>query len=293
MSYTSAEQIQAAETRDLIAFYNANNSLGKTVTKFTNRDTAEKRCIALLSELAPASKEAPAAQQPAGTPETQQEGTQDAPKASASTELATVEGAGATQEQEGAAGLNGRRAVDEIQPVKTGGRRETDAVKPETKSQQLQAAKAANVWPYHPNGTQKTTQEIRDEAAGVYPAVRAAAQAELEAQMAMDAGQDKEDGTVKASSAPKQQRRNTGTGGGNSAGVAESWRDPVTREKRLTRDGVMVKYNGSVSEHQSTRAAFKFFGLEGAKCIRFRAILKEKKTAIFEQNGEQYEFSIA
>lgn len=273
MNYTTQAQIEAAPTKDLIVFFNEVAKPAKPVTKFTNRESALRRCIALLPTSAPeADSEAKAEE----STETQQGET----NVSASTELARVENEDTTEH------INGRRAADEAKLIKDGGRRETD------KTADLKVAKALNVWPYHDNGTLKTTQELRDEAAGIDPEISkaeaAAAQAELEAQMRADSDQE----TTKGSTNVAPKTRRTGSGG-NSAGVSASWKDPVTRDKRLTRDGVLVKHEGSVMEHTSTRAAFKFYHLEGAKCIRFRAVLKASKVAVFEQDGKKYEFSIA
>ncbi len=60
----SIEAIREAKTSELVTFYNAHNA-DKTITKFSDRATAEKRCIALLEviaalEEAPKAPEAPA-----------------------------------------------------------------------------------------------------------------------------------------------------------------------------------------------------------------------------------------
>ena len=49
-TYTNAKQIEQAETKDLITFYNKHNA-EKPVKKFADRATAVKRCIALVELL--------------------------------------------------------------------------------------------------------------------------------------------------------------------------------------------------------------------------------------------------
>lgn len=64
-TFTTIEQIEAAETKDLIAFYNSVNP-SKPVKKFADRATALKRCSALLDldgEKPDAQAEAPEAEQ--------------------------------------------------------------------------------------------------------------------------------------------------------------------------------------------------------------------------------------
>lgn len=54
--FTKKSQIEAAETKELIAFYNENAA--KPVNKFADRETAVRRCVALMEELALMEKEA-------------------------------------------------------------------------------------------------------------------------------------------------------------------------------------------------------------------------------------------
>lgn len=61
--FKNIEEIREAKTSDLVTFYNAHN-VDKPVTKFSDRKTAEKRCLALFEALqaieeAPAAPEAP------------------------------------------------------------------------------------------------------------------------------------------------------------------------------------------------------------------------------------------
>lgn len=76
-----------------------------------------------------------------------------------------------------------------------------------------------------------------------------------------------------------------------SAAIAASWADPVVAQKRMTRHGVTVTCNGSSAEYKSVRAAFGTLGLPDSKHIRFRMLVKEHGSAVFEYNGEKYHFT--
>lgn len=76
-----------------------------------------------------------------------------------------------------------------------------------------------------------------------------------------------------------------------SAAIAASWNDPLVAQKRMTRHGVTVTCNGSSAEYKSVRAAFGALGLPDAKHIRFRMLVKEHGSAVFEFNGEKYHFT--
>jgi len=76
-----------------------------------------------------------------------------------------------------------------------------------------------------------------------------------------------------------------------SAAIAASWNDPLVAQKRMTRHGVMVTCNSSTAEYKSVRAAFAALGLPDSKHIRFRMLVKEHGTAVFEFNGEKYLFA--
>ena len=71
-------------------------------------------------------------------------------------------------------------------------------------------------------------------------------------------------------------------------GVARSWKDPVVATKRLTRN--MVTCNGAF--YQSVNQAFLILGLNMGKHIKFRMRLKAEKTAVYVENGKQYNFEI-
>lgn len=78
-----------------------------------------------------------------------------------------------------------------------------------------------------------------------------------------------------------------------SMAIAASWNEPGVKEKRMTRNGVLVTVNGKTGDFKSVRAAFAELGLPDSKHIRFRMLVKKEGVAIFEHNGIKYKFTLA
>ena len=73
-----------------------------------------------------------------------------------------------------------------------------------------------------------------------------------------------------------------------SEGVRDSWRDPIVRSKRATRNG--VKANGAIFD--STRKAFRALRLPDSKHIAFRIRLKKVGKLAFVDGNRTVEFEI-
>ncbi len=84
-----------------------------------------------------------------------------------------------------------------------------------------------------------------------------------------------------------------GNRGSNSEGVARSWKDPVVRDKRLTRHGVFVAVGENSNGYQSVAEAFRSLRLPFAAHIRFRLVLKTNGKATFSHDGKEYNFTLA
>lgn len=67
-------------------------------------------------------------------------------------------------------------------------------------------------------------------------------------------------------------------GTNNAAGVSESWKNPMTYQARVTRDGVEVEGKG---QFRSVRQAFLILNLPLTKHIGFRKDLKKQKALEF------------
>lgn len=78
----------------------------------------------------------------------------------------------------------------------------------------------------------------------------------------------------------------------NAAGIAASWNDAKVAEARLTRNGVIVEWNGKSEEFKSVRAAFLALNLPDSKHIRFRMKVKEAGSAVFPWTGVDYLFKL-
>lgn len=68
------------------------------------------------------------------------------------------------------------------------------------------------------------------------------------------------------------------SGTNNAAGVSESWKNPMTYQARVTRDGVEVEGKG---QFRSVRQAFLILNLPLTKHIGFRKDLKKQKALEF------------
>lgn len=81
----------------------------------------------------------------------------------------------------------------------------------------------------------------------------------------------------------------------NSLGIEASWKIEEVKNRRLTRNRVLV--NATVSgellgDFRSVREAFAQLGLPEAKHIKFRMELKSALTNTFEWEGKSYDFKI-
>lgn len=299
-NFTTVAQIEAAETKDLIAFYNAQNP-EKPVKKFADRQTALKRCIALLDEDESAKSD----------PNTKL--AEESEKQTAADEQPTDAKPGKWPFSKTAAdlGLVDHRAGERRDP--------TIEVPVEVKKASITAPAAAllrkilghNSEPVDKNGNEAKPEStdapwvkfvsVIDSATqrSAFKALVIAGLAEhngIEGERAavsitekgLEAFKALPEGFGVASDIEKRPLSHAS----NAAGVAASWADPAVAAARLTRDGVTVTFEGKTTTHKSTRDAFRFYRLMDSKHIRFRGILKAAKTATYEESKKSYVFNI-
>jgi hypothetical protein len=265
-------QIQTAKTAELVAFYNLHNA-DKPVKKFSDRATAEKRCIDLIDSLSSKPQieliaEADAA--PEATPELPAEVAPGAPVIAAPEEKEFKIKAIHAQILHDIARsdytpVNGREpeTVNDIDYVWMNTIVET--AKQKTAIEEL--IKAGLV--------------TRDNGVGAQACV-GLSYLGLEAYKAIPVA---EAGAAPSKSAPR-------ANASNAAGVSESWSKADVKAARLQRDMVAVTFEGKTLEFKSTRAAFTHYALPDGKHIRFRMKLKASRAEVFEYNDGKYEFKI-
>lgn len=74
-----------------------------------------------------------------------------------------------------------------------------------------------------------------------------------------------------------------------SKSISESWNNPEVAAKRARRDNVKVSGAGVF---RSVLEAFKSLNLPQSKHIKFRMMLKQVGSGVFEYGGKTYEFTI-
>lgn len=288
MNFNTIAQVEAAETKELIAFYNQQNP-EKPVKKFADRQTAVKRVSALVQELN-------------GEVETEVKGNVETIPAEAVSpevkgeekpfvwpygegrpEALNVESESKSDEKKSkitvAAAALLRAIVGSSEPVDEIG----NEVEPEFEGRIW--ARAVSILSNAPMRSALKVLVIAGlvEQNGIEGEKSAVALTDKgrEAYQALPEGYGVKQDTKKPISSAS-----------NAAGVAASWADPAVHAARLTRDGVTVKVDGKVTTHKSTRDAFRFYRLMDSKHIRFRGILKAAKTAVYTEGKKEYEFSI-
>ncbi len=302
-NFTTIAQVEAAETKDLIAFYNAQNP-EKQVKKFADRQTAVKRVSALVEELnAKANVEEPSAADRAVAEEAeynaQNEQPTDAPA-----------GKWPFGKTAGDLGLTDSRSGDRREP--------TIEVPVEVKKAAITAAAAAllrKILGSNSEPVSKTGEAPEPESTDLWVTFssavenapqRSAWKALVISGLATHNGLEGEKGAVQITEKGLEAFKSLPEGFGvvadiesrplshasNAAGVAASWKDPAVHAARLTRDGVTVTVDGKTTIHKSTREAFRFYRLMDSKHIRFRGILKAAKTATYEEGKKAYVFQI-
>ena len=277
MTFTTVAQIESAETKDLIVFYNSINT-EKPVKKFADRQTAIKRCSALIisdSEVEEESAEVEGEKKfvwpfqmtfgsverklaiAAGKPAPKKADKPTVTKAQAAILRRIALGDFTT--------VNGTepKALEEVGPVWTCTTLETAA-----EQRTFEAMEAAGL-------------VVGNGAAGEDSCV-SLTQAGFDAYKALPAGYGV------AAVKPKKAISHAS----NAAGVAASWGQADVAAARLTRDGVSVTVNDKTTTHKSARDAFRHYRLLDSKHIRFRGVLKAAKSAVYEENGVSYLFKI-
>jgi len=261
MTFTTVAQIESAETKDLIVFYNSINT-EKPVKKFADRQTAIKRCSALIisdSEVEEESAEV----------EGEKKFVWPFQMTFGSVESKLAIAAQAAILRRIALGdfttVNGTepKALEEVGPVWTCTTLETAA-----EQRTFEAMEAAGL-------------VVGNGAAGEDSCV-SLTQAGFDAYKALPAGYGV------AAVKPKKAISHAS----NAAGVAASWGQADVAAARLTRDGVSVTVNDKTTTHKSARDAFRHYRLLDSKHIRFRGVLKAAKSAVYEENGVSYLFKI-
>lgn len=306
-NFTTVAQIESAETKDLIAFYNS-VVLDKPVKKFADRQTALKRCIALLDE-------------------------DESAKADLNTKLAAEAGQEKIDESAPATPEQAEEERKHFWPFgegkpadnrKNGDKRHGERREPtidvpvevktapisEPAAAMLRLIAGANGHPLDKNGDEAEPEAIDIWTSGPAllktAAARSAWKALVIAGLAQNNGREGEkmaiqltDKGVEAFKAlPDSYGANLSleprplSHASNAAGVAASWSDPAVHAARLKRDGVTVTFEGKTTTHKSTRDAFRFYRLMDSKHIRFRGILKANRTATYEEGKKSYAFAI-
>ena len=128
-------------------------------------------------------------------------------------------------------------------------------------------------------------------AIAVVSASEAEAEAEAEADTteAFDASEAEAEAKAEAEK-PKAEKKN-GDKKTLSEAIADTWKRPDVRAKRLTKDTVEVTVEGATVGFSSVWKAFESFGLPAEKHIRFRGKLKQSRAEVFEHDGVRYEFA--
>jgi hypothetical protein len=295
INFTTVVEIENAETKDLIAFYNEHNA-EKPVKKFADRQTALKRCTALLESLQPKVEDGK---------EVEAQKDESAP---ATHEQAEEERKHFWPFGDGKAAdsRHGERRNPTIEvPVVV----EKAAIS-EPAAAMLRMIAGSNGHPLDKNGDEATPEETDLWASGTKlldsaPA-RSAFKALVIAGLAHNNEREGEKMAVQLTEKGWEAFKSLPEGYGvelkvekrplshasNAAGVAASWADPAVHAARLKRDGVMVTVDGKTTTHKSTRDAFRFYRLMDSKHIRFRGILKAAGTATYEEGKKSYAFAI-
>lgn len=295
-NFTTVAQIEAAETKELIAFYNAHNA-SKQIKKFADRQTAVKRCIAVL-EIVQADKEAgkEVEQDNADeiTPQTPEQAEEER-------KFVWPFGEGKPVDKR-----DGDRRNPTIEiPVAV-----EKAAITEPAAALLRMIIGANGHPLDKNGDEAAPEsvDIWTSAPALLntAAARSAFKALVIAGLAQNNGREGEKMAIQLTDKGVEAFKALPEGYGvkleaekrplshasNAAGVAASWADPAVHAARLTRDGVTVTVDGKTTTHKSTRDAFRFYRLMDSKHIRFRGILKAARTATYEEGKKSYVFAI-
>jgi hypothetical protein len=123
-------------------------------------------------------------------------------------------------------------------------------------------------------------------------AVVSASEAEAEADTteAFDASEAEAEAKAEAEK-PKAEKPKNGDKKTLSEAIADTWKRPDVRAKRLTKDTVEVTVEGATVGFSSVWKAFESFGLPAEKHIRFRGKLKQSRAEVFEHDGVRYEFA--
>jgi hypothetical protein len=122
-------------------------------------------------------------------------------------------------------------------------------------------------------------------------AVVSASEAEAEAEAeAFDASEAEAEAKAEAGK-PKADKPKNGDKKTLSEAIADTWKRPDVRAKRLTKDTVEVTVEGATVGFSSVWKAFESFGLPAEKHIRFRGKLKQSRAEVFEHDGVRYEFA--
>ena len=111
-----------------------------------------------------------------------------------------------------------------------------------------------------------------------------------EAEAARLEAEAKADNSSPEAKAEKAEKR-AKTRSSNSERVALSWRDPVVRAKRLTKDGVWVSVDDEEAEwFKSVYAAYVYYDIPAGSHITFRGKVKKSRDETLEYNGSKYRF---
>ena len=272
-------QVQAAKTAELVAFYNRHNP-EKPIKKFSDRATAEKRCIDLVDmlnainslaevEAAPVAEVAPVA-----------------PVAEVKTDFESALEVNTTIEEEEDKAFKVKAIHAQI--LRNIARSEYTNV---NGAEPSSLKDIDYVWMNCVVDTAKEKDAIaelmkaglvtKDKGVGADACVSLSREG-FYAYKALPVGTATE---AKPEKAPS-------SGASNAAGVSASWANPDVVAARLTRDSVTVTFQGKTEEFKSTRAAFTHYALPDGKHIRFRMKLKASRHEVFEYNDGKYEFKI-
>lgn len=307
MNFTTIAQVEAAETKDLIAFYNAHNQ-EKPVKKFSDRQAAVKRCSALVESLTPKSDEefkdavnkavAPDEAKEPITPEEEQpidgkpvhwpfgkgknaddsadhrqgerrDPTVDVAVVVEKTQITAV--AAAMLRKIFGGEIVSKDGNEPIPEVDNGDWiRHSSVIQTEAHRSAFKALVIAGLAEHNGIEGDRAAITVTDKGVEAFKA--------LPDDFGVEADIEK----------PKRQLSHAS----NAAGVAASWADPSVAAARLTRDGVTVTVDGKTTTHKSTRDAFRFYRLMDSKHIRFRGQLKAAKAATYEESKKSYLFTI-
>lgn len=304
INFTTVSEIENAETKDLIAFYNAHNA-SKQIKKFADRQTAVKRCIAVLEIVQSdakagenvskeESKTADDAKVDENAPETPEQAEEER-------KFVWPFGEGKPSDQR-----QGDRRDPAIEvPVVV-----EKAAITEPAAALLRMIIGANGQPLDKNGDEALPESTDIWASGPAllntAAARSAFKALVIAGLAQNNGREGEKMAIQLTDKGVEAFKSLPEGFGttltlaprplshasNAAGVAASWADPAVHAARLKRDGVTVTVEGKTTTHKSTRDAFRHYRLMDSKHIRFRGILKAAGTATYEEGKKAYVFTI-